>query len=153
RPPAPGPEFTLRGVELPTFEADTPRVFRRWGVGPHLPYAGIVRVGGAPRAGVEVVIRRTGGIAVRPEEMTVRTNDAGAFSINPVPLGVGELVVSLTFRPPAPLASFTVTNLRLVTDVEDYREGTLVWTWDLDKPPTGPPGTQITARPGAAPLK
>jgi hypothetical protein len=147
-PPPPGGPQRFRAT-FPTFDADETRMFSTWGVQPHMPYFAILSGGGRTLPGVTVEIRRTGGIAL-DSSFIVRTTDAeGNFIINPQPQAVGDAIVELTVRAPAPFRPFLVRNLRLPTIDENGPIGRLLWIWDLSKPLTAPPGADIVLLPPA----
>lgn len=143
-PPAPARPDTLHDVRIATFDDDTGRLLTNIDIGAHFNYYGFVRVGGQGLAGVQVTVRRTGGVSVTPATYTVTTNSSGVVQVNPVPATSGSAVFDLEFRPPAPFAPFTVRNLRLAVMERDVPEGVHVWNWDLDQGPSGPPGTTVT---------
>lgn len=130
RPPAPYRPFTIAGYRLSTFDEDGDRLSGIWGIGPHLPYYGVLKYGGAPAAGVEVEVRHAGGVEVEPRSYTTRTDEHGIFQLNPAPLGYGDVRVDLVVRPPAPHAPFTISGYRLPTR-EDDAVGVLIGVWDI----------------------
>lgn len=144
RPPAPGTVDTIRNVRLATFHSDRGRVLANWNVLPYMPYYGLVRGNGIGLAGTQVTVTRTSGITLDPPSYTWTVGSDGVLFLNPVPKAVGDAVVDLTFRPPAPYAAFTVHGLKLTAVEEDHPQGVLLWIWDLEKGPSGPPGTTIT---------
>jgi hypothetical protein len=128
------PPTVIRGIRLRAIPRYRPAlsVFRA-GVGPHLPYYGVVNLAGFPAPDVEVEARRTAGILAEPSPLIMRTNRDGNFYLHDFqPRELGELVVDLTFRPPPPWRSFTHTGLRIST-VEEDSFGRLVGTWDLQE--------------------
>lgn len=143
-PPAPARPDTLRNVRIATFDDNAGRLFANLNVGPYFNYYGFVRANGRGLAGVQVTVRRTGGINITPATYTFTTGPEGIVFLNPVPLAVGEVILEIQFRPPAPYTAFTVKNLRLTTLEKDFPQGVHVWGWDLDLGPSGPPGTQVT---------
>jgi 5-hydroxyisourate hydrolase-like protein (transthyretin family) len=111
----------LRDVAIPTFDDDSVKLLRVWGIGGWVNYAGILfhRSTGAPAENVEVEFRRTGGITARPDTFTVRSNFFGGFPMTPATDGEGELIGDLIIRPPAPLRPTTVRGVRLPTFAAD----------------------------------
>jgi len=114
RAPIPSTPETLL-VALPTFDDDGGRFFGVVAAGAYLPYFGIVSVGPVGLAGVKVDVKRVGGIQVSPADYTIETRAGGIFPLDPIPLALGEVIVDLTIRPPAPYASFSVRGVRLAT--------------------------------------
>lgn len=132
RPAPPALPFT-ETVRVSTFDTDGGRLFGIWGVGPHLPYAGLVYLDGVAVEGVEVEFRRTGGIRIEPERFTTRSTSYGAFPLGAVPLEVGEVIGELTIRPPAPFEVLVVPDVRLATTEEDL-VGVVIGNWNLPRP-------------------
>jgi hypothetical protein len=144
------PPTVIRGIRLRAIPRYRPalNVFRA-GIGPHLPYYGVVNLAGFPAPDVEVEARRVSGIIVDPNPLVMRTNKDGNFYLHDFqPRELGELVVDLVFRPPPPWRSFTQTGLRLST-VEEDSFGQLVGTWDLQElaNPNLTPGGALSVRP------
>lgn len=110
--PAPSVPETLQ-VKLPTFDADGGRLFGVFRAGAYFPAFGIVQVGGAGIAGVTVDVTRVSGVDFTPSTFTVVSRDGGAFPLQPVPLALGDAIVDITFRPPAPYAPLTVRGVRI----------------------------------------
>lgn len=143
-PPVGAPE-TFRDT-IPTFDSDVPRLHANWTTGAVLPYYGIVRSFGKALPGTTVRVRRTGGIAVAPDDNTVVTDDNGVFQFSPHPLAAGTAVFDLTLTPPAPYRPFIVHNVSITT-VQRDTNGFNVWVWDLEKGISGPPGTTVALLP------
>lgn len=119
RPPR-APEV-IKGLRLKTFDDDTLRYLRRWGVGPSLQYQGEVRgEDGLPLEGVATEWRRLDGIAVAESVVVSRSNRDGRFLINPTPLTDGDIGGALTLRPPAPYRDTTIV-IRFATFLEDQQ--------------------------------
>jgi hypothetical protein len=135
RPPAPDTGFVVSGIRLDTFDGEGVRFFRQWGVGLHLPWLGIVHAKGTGIANVEVEARRVGGIQATPSVLTVRSDENGFFPLYGfAPANTaGNLIVDLTFRPPAPYQSFVIRNVALATFSVDS-DGRFVGLWDVDQP-------------------
>lgn len=135
RPPAPYRQEVVP-VRLTTTHKDGEvRFLGRWGVGFNLAYVGeIVRredYGAMP--GVEVEFRRTGGIRVEPDTLTVKTDENGRFLLAPRPLEEGEVLGQLIIRPPAPFAELRVPEVRLSTSVQDG-EVRFLGVWAIERP-------------------
>jgi hypothetical protein len=136
RPRPPYNAFTIRGVRTSTrfIERVGEEVVGIWGVGPYLPYIGILVFGdtGEQALGVEVEFRRTGGIATQPQGYVTRVREGGIFgSGTVVPLEYGELIGEIVVRPPAPYRSFTIPNIRLQTIEETLQHAIVVGTWEI----------------------
>jgi hypothetical protein len=108
----------------------TDPVIGRWGVGPHLPFAGLLRWGDTlqPAVGVEVEVRRVEGVVTYPDRYTTTTNSAGTFSLGPVPHTLGDVVFELDVRPPAPYRAVTIRDVR-VRSIERDGFAILVGQW------------------------
>ncbi len=141
--PAPSTPETLK-VRLPTFDDDAGRFFPLGvlSAGAYLPYYAILKIGGIGRPGIKVDVHRSGGIGINPADFTVESDQDGIVRIQPSPLALGEAIIDMTFRPPAPYPSFTVKNIRLATADREVQDRN-IWVWGMDVPPTGPPGTTI----------
>jgi len=129
RLPDPLPPTIIRGVRVATFASDEMRFLGYWGVGPSLRYLGIIRRADtdAPIADAVTEFRRTGGIAVTPALLTSRSIASGLFSLELNPLDTGEVVGSLTIRPPAPFRDTTFAGVRLRTFDSDAQQLGGVW--------------------------
>lgn len=134
RAPIPSTPETLL-VKLPTFDSDEGRFYGVIGAGAYLPYYGIVVAGsGVGVDGVAVEVRRVGGIEISPSTFTTLTTDGGIFRLNAAPLALGDVIVDLTIRPPAPLQPYTVSGIRLST--ADRQVGDrLFGVYRTDQPP------------------
>jgi hypothetical protein len=124
----------MRGLRLDTFDVDGARFYTEWAIGRHLPWVGVVRAQGRGLAGVEVEARRVSGIPATPEVLTVRSDENGVFRLTGfVPGASGNLVVDLTFRPPAPYQTKIVRGVSLATfDVDS--DARIVGQYDIDRP-------------------
>src|SRR5690349_11722683 len=75
---------------------------------------GLVSRFNTPMAGVRVTVKRTGGIAAQPDSISVVTGPDGRFNASAFRISsLGDLIVSLTITPPAPLPAFRIDNVRL----------------------------------------
>ena len=123
---------TVRGLRLAATLRNDPsaNVLHR-GIGPHIPFIGRVVWGdnGAPAAGVQVEVKRVGGIEVEPAQYTVVANALGLFSLTGVPAAAGEVKYEITFRSTTPALS--VVYPYTVRTLEDDRVDLLVDTWVL----------------------
>lgn len=115
RPPAPHETIVMRGVRLPTFDSDQGNIFANWYIGAHMPYFGLLRYDdtGEPATGVEVEVRRLGGIAVEQESVITRTNQFGTFSLELTPRDTGDVTVEVIARPGGGYQDLTVSGLKL----------------------------------------
>jgi hypothetical protein len=144
RAPPPGTPVVMN-ASLATFNADTARHLTNWNLEPSLPYFGVVRASfGRPFVDAPVEIRRTGGIAVQPDSFTTRTNGDGVFSVQPVPLAIGDAIFDMIVRLPPPYNGFIVRNVRLSATEQDFPFGRPFWVWDLDVRLDAPPGATVT---------
>jgi hypothetical protein len=134
-PPPPSKPYE-RPIELETYDQDGARFYGVLGVGPGMPYYLILRRNGAPVAGVDVEMTRTGGIDIHPDRISTVTNDSGMVFLTPEPKSEGELFATITVRPPAPLASFTVPVRMLALDAEVPGGRVLLGDWDVTAPPS-----------------
>ena len=141
RHPRGNPE-TFRDT-IDTFDADGGRLVGIWTAGPYLPYFGVAYSFGQPVAGMSVRVRRTGGIDITPADTVIRSTASGTVVLGPVPLAAGDVVLELTFTPPAPHRAFMIRNLRLSTVQQDLPQGRVIWVWNLENGPSGPPGTEV----------
>jgi hypothetical protein len=117
---------------------------RIFGVGLHLPYFGLVSRFNGPLPDVKVTVKRTGGIAAQPESLTAVTGANGSFNASAFRItSLGDLIVSVTFTPPAPLQAFRVDNVHLTARDGDP-QGMPFISVDVDKPPPG--STLLTRR-------
>ena len=133
-PPAPAKTYE-RSIALQTFDEEGARFWGVLGIGPGLPYYLVLRRNGAPIAGVEVEMVRTGGITIHPDRMTGTTNDSGMVLLTPEPKSEGELLANIVVRPPAPLASFTVPVRMMALDADVPGGRVLLGDWDVAAPP------------------
>jgi hypothetical protein len=145
RHPRGNPE-TFRDT-ITTFDADGGRLAGIWTAGPYLPYFGVAYSFGQPVAGMAVRVRRTGGIDVTPADTVISSMPSGTVVLGPVPLAAGDVILELTFTPPAPYRAFMIRNLRLATIQQDVPQGRILWVWNLENGPSGPPGTEIVLLP------
>jgi hypothetical protein len=141
-PPDPYPQFvfSVPGVRVYTTQVrGDPTHVGNWGVGPvrtepHISYVGELFFGdsGERAADVEVEFRRTGGIAVRPDTFTVRSNAQGRVPFFMEPVGEGEVEGEIEVRPPDPYQPLTVTGLRMQTLIgkDDIR---LIGVWSIER--------------------
>ena len=127
--------FTVPNVEFRTLADDSPvSLAGRWGVGPHLPYSGLLVWSDllTPAADVEVEFVRTGGIPVVPERFVTRTNRFGTFALDPVPSLDGVVIGELRVRPPPPYLDFVISNVTLSTvDLDQPSE--LIGQWQIPR--------------------
>jgi hypothetical protein len=132
RPPGSAP-LVVRGVRLDTFDADGIRFLSSIGIGPHLPYLGIVHAQGKGIAGVAVEARRVGGIETDPAVVFSTSDANGIFSLTSfAPRSTGTLLVDLIFRPPPPYTSFIIKGVSLVA-IDKDSDGLFVGIWDVDR--------------------
>ncbi len=134
--PAPALPETLQ-VKLPTFEADGGRLFGVFRAGAYFPAFGIVQVGGAGVAGVSVDVTRVSGAGFQPSTFTVVSRDGGIFPLQPIPTSLGDALVDITFRPPAPYAALTVRGVRITAVARDEPDR-LAGVWELQRAPSAP---------------
>jgi hypothetical protein len=145
-PPAPGSPSSIPNFSLEAIDDDIHRLYGVIDVMPYMPYWGVVKIAGLGANEVAVEFRRTGGIPLQEDVVTSRSTE-GAFAMRPVPLAQGEVIGDLTIRALAPYPSFVVRGIRMSTvDLNGVPER-LLHVWDLDLPPTGPPGTTVQILP------
>ena len=117
---------------------------RIFGVGLGFPYFGLVTRFNAPLPNVHIMIQRTGGIDVRPDSITAVTGADGRFNASVFQTtSLGDLIVSLTVTPPAPLPAFRIDNVHLPA-MDGDPQGILFIGIDVDHPPPG--STVLTRR-------
>jgi hypothetical protein len=82
---------------------------------PRVSYTGKVIdfASGRGAAGVAVAFRRTGGAPIGSDSLDVVTDAEGRFQLRVAAQSAGDVVGELTVRPPAPLAPYTVRDVRL----------------------------------------
>jgi hypothetical protein len=122
KPLPPHKPYLIPGIRMRTFtEARNDSTIVDTGVGPHLAYSGILvwERGETPAAGVQLELRRTGGILFTPETFVTETDASGTFRINPVPLAAGILEADLVVRSPQSLRGTVVQSFRLSTVTGD----------------------------------
>jgi hypothetical protein len=110
---------------------------RIFGTGLHLPYFGLIYRFGVPMADVRVTVKRTGGIDARPDSITGVTGPDGRFNASAFRISSpGELIVSLTITPPAPLPAFRIDDVHL-TAMDGEPQGIPFISIDVNNPPPG----------------
>lgn len=135
-PAAPWKTYDRTSIKLTAFDADTAILYGVYGVGPGLPYFVRIRNNGALMKGVIVEFRATAGVSVGPNPAEFVTNDTGVVFMSTAPASEGEVVGDITVRPPAPLAGFTVRNVRMqAMDADPPGGWILLGDWDLSSPP------------------
>jgi hypothetical protein len=110
----------------------------RWGIGPQLPYAGLLIWGDTkqPAEGVALEFQRTGGVPISPDRVVWKSGSDGFANVRLVPatpLGYGEVVGDLTIRPPAPYRTLVVKELRLATVARDVASFNRIAIWELGR--------------------
>jgi hypothetical protein len=133
QPPPPAHSYRISGLLFQSFEDDAARSIRI-GVGPHLPWLGVVRCNAKPLKGATVTATRVGGIGATPSTMVLTSDDNGYFSLMFKPEGYGDLIVDLEVA--APVGSgcigFVQHDLHLPTlDVDS--DARFIAAWDLPK--------------------
>jgi 5-hydroxyisourate hydrolase-like protein (transthyretin family) len=108
--------YTIPGLRMSTFT--TPRTdstLLQAGIGPHLPYAGVLvwAATGQPAAGVELEFRRTGGVPIHPDPFVTVSDAFGTFHVNPAPLALGAVEGELIVLSPEARAGYVLRHLRL----------------------------------------
>jgi 5-hydroxyisourate hydrolase-like protein (transthyretin family) len=108
--------YAIPGVKMSTFT--TPRADStvvRSGIGPHLPYAGVLvwEGTGTPAAGVELEFRRTAGVSIHPDPFVTLSDGFGTFHVNPTPLELGAVEGDLVVRSLETHAGHVLRHLRL----------------------------------------
>jgi hypothetical protein len=133
-PPAPLPAYTKTDFELPTFEADQNPFFADYGVGPHMPWNGIVHCNGQPIPNVTVFVTRVGGISADPQSFYTTSDANGYFRLLFIPHEYGDAIVDLTFAPASgPCIGLVVHNVHIPT--LDFDTGIrYLAIWDLPNP-------------------
>jgi hypothetical protein len=133
-PPAPFPAYTKTGLELPTFEADQDPFFAQYGVGPHMPWNGIVHCNGQPIPNVLVYVARVGGISADPQSFYTTSDNNGYFRLLFTPHEYGDAIVDLSFTPPpGSCIGLVVHNVHIPTLDFDSAIRYLA-AWDLPNP-------------------
>jgi hypothetical protein len=135
--PPGGPVSVLPGVRLATYPTDDVRFAGIYGYGPSLLYVlEVLRAGtDAPVAGAQVEFVRTGGIASTPDRSVATSDASGRVPLGVVPGAFGELIGTVTVRPPPPWrdTTFVFTNVRATTfETGDLR---LLTTFRIPPPP------------------
>jgi len=139
QPPAPYREERITSVRFPvTGAGDDVELAGVWGVGPAFPYMGLVVWGDTKQIarGVMVEFRRTGGIPIDPEVVTMTTSDLPYGNVRVLPvtaLGYGEVIGELTIRPPAPYKTTVLRDLRIETSTEDLPYFPVRWVWEIPR--------------------
>lgn len=107
--------YTIPNLRMATF--GLPRLdstLISTGVGPHMPYAGLlVREDGAGISNMKLEFRRTGGVPMHPDPFPTSTDFYGTFWINPVPLAAGAVEGELIVTEPGEEAGRVAAVLRL----------------------------------------
>lgn len=133
QPPPPANGYRLTGFQLPSFEDDAARSVRL-GVGPHLPWLGVVECGGRPLKGASVMVTRVGGIAATPTTAVLTSDANGYISLFFKPAAYGDLIVDLEFTPPpgSGCIGYVQHGLHLPTlDVDS--DARFIAAWDLPR--------------------
>ncbi|HEV2733681.1 MAG TPA: hypothetical protein VGV85_02545 [Longimicrobiaceae bacterium] len=115
--------YVIRGIRLSTMTIPRLDSLIPVPIGYGLPYTALLtwESTGKPAAGVEVELRRTGGVRIHPQPYVVRADAFGTVLLSPAPLESGELVADVVVRLPQPRGeAVIVRGLRLRT-VEDAR--------------------------------
>lgn len=137
--PAPYGPATVRDVVLaPTHEYRPLGTVYRIAVGPNLDYYARVRdrATGETVAGVDVVFRRTGGVAISPSTITTSSDEFGWVRLQPRPFGNGDVIGSLTITPPAPYGAMVIDDYHLSTFEDPV--GRSLGVWYLDRAAAAP---------------
>jgi hypothetical protein len=130
-PPPPFHSYVKTGLQLHTFEDAVAPSFR-FGVGPHLPWLGVVQCHGQPLQGATVVVVRVGGISATPTSSRVTSNEIGNFSLVFRPADYGDLIVDLAVTPPpsSGCIGYVQHGLHLPTlDIDS--DARFIAAWDL----------------------
>jgi hypothetical protein len=82
-----------------------------FGVGLHLPYFGVINL-----PNVHIIAKRVGGIAASPDSVSMLSDGYGQFLLYLFkPKEAGDLIVDISFLPPAPYRSFILRGVHLST--------------------------------------
>lgn len=131
-PAPPDRVFTISNVKLEPYHDDVLHFYKVLGIGPYLPWVGLVQIGGRGVQGVDADFHRTSGITVQPADYTTRSDVNGYISLAPQPLDTGVVEADITIHSPAPFP-VVKSHIRLHT-VEDDVTGGVIMGWDLDAP-------------------
>ena len=119
RPPSLFPEYTVDGI---TITASAVRgegqPLGRWLVNPYLAFVGEVRMLDTREVvgpGGTVTFVRRSGIGIVPDSIETTLDPFGRFTVNPDPLGVGELIADLTIRHPSLDRPRIINGIRVST--------------------------------------
>jgi hypothetical protein len=129
-PPEPQDSFIAANMVLaPTPFENHNRFLARWGVGDHVFYTGELQWQNTnePIAGIEVEFRRTGGLAIEPGVLRVRTGADGRFHLHPFTSGSGTVVGDLIVRPGTPQARTIASGLELASFPQDNPRFLRIW--------------------------
>jgi hypothetical protein len=135
--PPGGPVSVVPGVRLVTYPTDDVRFAGIYGFGPSLLYVlEVLRAGtDAPVVGAQVEFVRTGGIGSTPDRSVATSDALGRVPLGVVPGALGDLIGTVTVRPPPPWrdTTFVFTNVRATTfETGDLR---LLTTFRIPPPP------------------
>jgi hypothetical protein len=121
RPPPPAVADTIRAIRLQTVDTEPQILVGVWGYGYGIFYGSQLWLRGTeqPAAGLEVEFRRTGGIAIAPDNIVAHTDSAGRFPLGAGADGAGDVVGDLTVRLPAPLPPTVIPGVRIATFASD----------------------------------
>jgi hypothetical protein len=126
----------IAGVRLATQRDDSLRLAGVWGFGPSLLYAGEVLNGAndRPVAGARVTFERTGGVPTVPERVDAVSDALGRFPIHLVTQQPGDVIGTLTIRPPAPWPDVPIVIPGVRAATFDGDEQRLLAVWRIPAP-------------------
>jgi hypothetical protein len=135
QPPAPYRGYVRTGIEIPTFDADGVRFLSGFGVGPHLPWLGVVTCDGKPLQGAQVVVVRVGGLLAPPNNLNTTTDENGYFDLSVFkPTDYGTMLLDIEFFPPAGSQCIGYVQHSLMLPTLDFDTGKrFIAGWDLPK--------------------
>src|SRR5690606_3022467 len=110
-PLPPQQPYVIGNLRMRTFvEPRTDSTIVHGGLGPHLPYAGVLVWQGTGEAASDVTLefRPVAGIEIFPSPFVTTTDSFGTFHLNPLPVNAGTLEGDLLVRSPAALDGVVV---------------------------------------------
>lgn len=121
RPPPPAVAETIQAIRMQTVDTEPLILFGVWGYGYGILYGSQLWLRGTegPAVGLDVEFRRTGGIAITPDNIVTRTDSAGRFPLAASAAGAGQVVGDLTVRLPAPLPPTVIPGVSIATFASD----------------------------------
>lgn len=131
-PPPPFDGYTKTNIQMYTFDSDVAKFFPAWGVGPHLPWLGVVRCAGKPLYDVQVTATRVSGVTVLQQSLSSNSDLNGIFNLIFKPLEYGSLVVDIQFTPPSKSGCAPYVVHGVVLQTLDYdSDARYMPPWDL----------------------